>query len=133
MLLGKGNPQDDLKTCCISQSNCSLLQDVWLDTATCEVTVKIQGGQVVAHREEGADFETTVAIAGVMIRAAEDYLQDQLPAPKRRCRVRPIPVKVEWPVVTLRGDKEAAQMGEYVEPEIPVIKTEPREEAEDGQ
>ena len=103
-----------------------------MDTATCEFTVKIQGGQVVAHREEGADFETTMAIAGVMIRAAEDYLQDQLPPPKRRCRVRPIPVKVEWPVVTLRGDKGAAQMGEYIEPEFPVIKTEPREEAEDG-
>ena len=102
-----------------------------MDTATCEITVKIQGGQVVAHREEGADFETTTAIAGVAVRAIEDYLQDQLPAPKRRCRVRPIPVKVEWPVVTLRGDKEPAQLGEYVEPELPVIKTEPREEAED--
>ena len=101
-----------------------------MDTATCEITVKVQGGQVVAHREEGADFETTVAIAGVAVRAVEDYLQDQLPAPKRRCRVRPIPVKVEWPIVTLRGDKGAAQPGEYIEPEFPVIKTEPREEAE---
>ena len=101
-----------------------------MDTATCELTLKIQGGQVVAHREEGADFETTVAIAGVAVRAVEDYLQDQLPAPKRRCRVRPIPVKVEWPVVTLKGDREPAQLAEYVEPELPVIKTEPREEAE---
>ena len=104
-----------------------------MDTAECEITVTIRGGQVVAHKEEGGDFETTVAIAGVAVRAIEDYLQDQLPAPKRRCRVRPIPVKVEWPVVTLRGDKGAAQPGEYIEPEFPVIKTEPREEAEDGQ
>ena len=104
-----------------------------MDTATCEITVKIQGGQVVAHREEGADFETTTAIAGVAVRAIEDYLHDQLPPPKRRCRVRPIPVKVEWPVVTLRGDKGAAQPGEYIETEWPVVKTEPREEAEDGQ
>ena len=37
-------------------------------------------------------------------------------------------MKVEWPVVTLKGDREPAQ--EYVEPELPVIKTEPREEAE---
>ena len=121
------------KTCCIFQSNCSPLQDVGLDTATCEITLKIQGGQVVAHREEGADFETTTAIAGVAVRAVEDYLRDQLPPPKRRCRVRPIPVKVEWPVITLKGDRGAAQEGEYVEPEWPVIKTEPREEAEDGQ
>ena len=99
-----------------------------MDTATCEITVKVEGGQVVAHREEGADFETTTAIAGVAVRAVEDYLHDQLPAPKRRCRVRPIPVKVEWPIVTLRGDREPAQ--EYVEPELPIIKTEPREEAE---
>ena len=104
-----------------------------MDTATCEITLKIQGGQVVAHREEGADFETTTAIAGVAVRAVEDYLRDQLPPPKRRCRVRPIPVKVEWPVITLKGDRGAAQVGEYVEPDIPVIKTEPREEAEDGQ
>ena len=103
-----------------------------MDTATCEITVKVQGGEVVAHREEGADFETTVAIAGVAVRAVEDYLRDQLPPPKRRCRVRPIPVKVEWPIITLKGDRGAAQEGEYVEPEWPVIKTEPREEAEDG-
>ena len=101
-----------------------------MDTAECEITVTVRGGEVVAHHESGKDFETTVAIAGVAVRAVEDYLQDQLPAPKRRCRVRPIPVKVEWPIVTLRGDREPAQ--EYVEPELPVIKTEPREEAEDG-
>ena len=104
-----------------------------MDTATCEITVTIRGGQVVAHREEGSDFETTTAIAAVAVQAIEDYLRDQLPPPKRRCRVRPIPVKVEWPVVTLRGDKGVAQPGEYIEPEWPVIKTEPREEAEDGQ
>ena len=104
-----------------------------MDTATCEITLKIQGGQVVAHREEGADFETTTAIAGVAVRAVEDYLRDQLPPPKRRCRHKPIPVKVEWPVITLKGDRGAAQLGEYVEPELPVIKTEPREEEEDGQ
>ena len=104
-----------------------------MDNAMCEITLKVQGGRVVAHREEGADFETTTAIAGVAVHAVEDYLRDQLPPPKRRCKVRPIPVKVEWPVVTLRGDKGAAQVGEYVEPELPVIKTEPREEAEDGQ
>ena len=104
-----------------------------MDTATCEITLKIQGGQVVAHREEGADFETTTAIAGVAVRAVEDYLHDQLPPPKRRCRVRPIPVKVEWPIITLKGDRGAAQPGEYIEPELPMIKTEPREEAEDGQ
>ena len=101
-----------------------------MDTAECEITVTVRGGEVVAHHESGKDFETTVAIAGVAVRAIEDYLQDQLPAPKRRCRVRPIPVKVEWPVVTLKGDREPAQLGEYVEPELPVIKTEPREEAE---
>ena len=37
---------------------------------------------------------------------------------------------MEWPVVTLKGDREPAQLAEYVEPELPVIKTEPREEAE---
>ena len=103
-----------------------------MDNAMCEITLKVQGGRVVAHREEGADFETTTAIAGVAVQAVEDYLREQLPPPKRRCRVRPIPVKVEWPVVTLKGDREPAQLGEYVEPEWPVIKTEPREEAEDG-
>ena len=103
-----------------------------MDTATCEITVKIRGGKVVAHREEGSDFETTTAIAAVAVQAIEDYLRDQLPPPKRRCRVRPIPVKVEWPVVTLKGDRAPAQLGEYIEPEWPVIKTEPREEAEDG-
>ena len=102
------------------------LQDVGLDNAMCEITLKVQGGRVVAHREEGADFETTTAIAGVAVRAVEDYLRDQQPPPKRRCRVRPIPVKVEWPVITLKGDREVR--GEYVEPELPVIKTEPREE-----
>ena len=104
-----------------------------MDTAECEIKVTIRGGEVVAHNESGSDFETTVAIAAVAVKAIEDYLRDQLPPPKRRCRVRPIPVKVEWPVVTLRGDKGAAQPGEYIEPEFPVIKTEPREEAEDGQ
>ena len=104
-----------------------------MDTAECEITVTIRGGEVVAHHESGKDFETTIAIAAVAVKAIEDYLRDQLPPPKRRCRVRPIPVKVEWPVVTLRGDKGAAQPGEYIEPEFPVIKTEPREEAEDGQ
>ena len=102
-----------------------------MDTAECEITVTIRGGEVVAHHESGKDFETTIAIAAVAVQAIEDYLRDQLPAPKRRCRVRPIPVKVEWPIVTLRGDKGAAQPGEYIEPELPVIKTEPREEAED--
>ena len=104
-----------------------------MDTAECEITVTIRGGEVVAHHESGKDFETTIAIAAVAVQAIEDYLRDQLPPPKRRCRVRPIPVKVEWPVITLKGDRGAAQVGEYVEPEIPVIKTEPREEAEDGQ
>ena len=66
-----------------------------MDTATCEITVKIQGGQVVAHREEGSDFETTTAIAGVAVRAVEDYLRDQLPPPKRRCRHKPIPARCD--------------------------------------
>ena len=112
------------------------LQDVGLDNAMCEVTLKIQGGRVVAHREEGADFETTTAIAGIAVHAVEDYLQDQQPPPKRRYRHRPIPVKLEWPVITLKGDRGAAQVGEYIEPELPegliTPKTEPREE-EDGQ
>ena len=101
-----------------------------MDTAECEITVTIRGGEVVAHKESGSDFETTVAIAAVAVKAIEDYLRDQVPAPKRRCRVRPIPVKVEWPVVTLKGDREPAQLREYVEPELPMIKTEPMEEAE---
>ena len=101
-----------------------------MDTATCEITVTIPGGEVVAHKESGSDFETTVAIAAVAVKAIEDYLRDQVPVPKRRCRVRPIPVKVEWPLVTLKGDREPAQLREYVEPELPVIKTEPMEEAE---
>ena len=101
-----------------------------MDTAECEITVTIRGGEVVAHKESGSDFETTVAIAAVAVKAIEDYLRDQVPAPKRRCRVRPIPVKVEWPLVTLKGDREPAQLREYVEPELPMIKTEPMEEAE---
>ena len=89
----------------------------------------------MGHREEGDDFETTAAIAGVAVHAVEDYLRDQQPPPKRRCRHRPIKVKVEWPVVTLKGDKEVAQ-GEYVEPELPDLvtpKREPSSEEEDGQ
>ena len=131
MLLGKGNPQDDPKRVESSDLTNPLLQDVGLDNADCEVTLKIRGGRVVGHRQEGSDLETAAAITSIAHNAVEDYLREQQPPPKRRCRVRPIPIKVEWPVITLKGDREV--LGEYIEPELPMVKTEPREEEEDGQ
>ena len=108
-------------------------RDLGLDSANCEVMLRVQGGRVVSHRQEGDDFETTAAVAGVAYNAVADYLRDQQPPPKRRCQHRPIQVKVEWPVITLKGDEEQT---EYVEPDLPdllVPKKEPSSGEEEGQ
>ena len=108
-------------------------RDLGLDSANCEVMLRVQGGRVVSHRQEGDDFETTAAVAGVAYNAVADYLRDQQPPPKRRCQHRPIQVKVEWPMITLKGDEEQT---EYVEPDLPDLlepKKEPSSGEEEGQ
>ena len=110
------------------------MQDYGLDSINCEVTLRVQGGKVVGHRQDGDDLATTAAIAGVAHDAVVDYLRDQQPPPKRRCQHRPIKVKIEWPVITLKGDRE--EQKEYVEPDLPELVTPKREpssgEEEDG-
>ena len=107
------------------------MQDYGLDSINCEVTLRVQGGKVVGHRQEGDDLETTAAIAGVAHDAIVDYLRDQQPPPKRRCQHRPIKMKVEWPVITLKGDREVQK--EYIEPELPDMFVTPKREPSSGE
>ena len=97
-------------------------------SVNCEVTLRVQGGKVVGHRQDGDDLATTAAIIGVAHDAVVDYLRDQQPPPKRRCQHRPIQMKVEWPVITLKGDREVQK--EYSEPEDMLV---PKEEPSSGE
>ena len=101
-------------------------------SVNCEVTLRVQGGKVVGHRQDGDDLATTAAIVGVAHDAVVDYLRDQQPPPKRRRQHRPIQMKVEWPVITLKGDREVQK--EYSEPEDMLVpKEEPSSGEEEGQ